>query len=238
MEWMQPEPVAEEEPAWLSAEEPAEDAADEPADWLSHDEVPAAEDDPYAPLVAEEDPYAALVTDEPADEPPYADPYAEAWDSEDTAIPAWEPVAVEPEPEVAFEPEPEPEPVAFEPEPELAGAVRETAATIAMAPAPAVDEPEPAPDEADPARTGRFALGGFATQPGQQALGGVTFRDELADASAAAIELRLDGAINCDEDGLEVVTEPGFAPTSQGFTVRVSALAAGPFAASGTFRVR
>jgi hypothetical protein len=31
--------------------------------------------------------------------------------------------------------------------------------------------------------------------------------------------------------------DPGFAPTTQGFTVRVSALAGGPFAASGSFRV-
>jgi hypothetical protein len=186
---------------------------------------------------------------EPVEEPAYADPYAEAWASEDTDIPAWEPVAVEPvaepepepylEPEIAFEPEHEPG-IAFEPEPEIEpepalAFAAETAATIAM---PVVTEEVSAPEADDPARTGRFALGGFATQPGQQALGGVTFRDELADVSPGAIELRLDGAINCDDDGLEVATEPGFAPTSQGFTVRVAALAAGPFAASGTFRVR
>ena len=39
------------------------------------------------------------------------------------------------------------------------------------------------------------------------------------------------------EDNVEVVTDPGFAPTPQGFTVRVAASASGPFAASGTFPV-
>ncbi len=113
---------------------------------------------------------------------------------------------------------------------------------------------EPAPRESaadDPARAGRFALGGFAMQPGQQALGGVSFRAELpgapeswavadgADAeSAGTLVLYLDGTINCAAGDLEVVMEPGFAPTTQGFTVRVAALAAGPFAASGTFRVK
>ena len=33
------------------------------------------------------------------------------------------------------------------------------------------------------------------------------------------------------------MTDPGFAPTPQGFTVRVAAKASGPFAASGTFHV-
>ena len=107
----------------------------------------------------------------------------------------------------------------------------------------------PAPD--DPSRTGRFALGGFAMQPGQQALGGVSFRVELPEAPASwvvaggadgepagTLVLHLDGTINCAADDLEVVMEPGFAPTTQGFTVRVAALAAGPFAASGTFSVR
>ena len=102
----------------------------------------------------------------------------------------------------------------------------------------------------DAARTGRFAIGGFAIQPGQQALGGVSFRSELAQAPTAwtvsdsddvapgTLVLQLDGTINCEAAGLEVVTEPGFAPTPLGFTVRVSALASGPFAASGTFRIR
>ncbi len=88
-------------------------------------------------------------------------------------------------------------------------------------------------------------------QPGQHSLGGVSFRVELPetprswrvaetideDAPSGTLSLVLDGAINCAAEGLEVVMDPGFAPTTQGFTVRVAALAAGPFAASGTFRV-
>ena len=86
-------------------------------------------------------------------------------------------------------------------------------------------------------------------QPGQHALGGVSFRAELPEAPSAwavapadeaapgTLVLILDGAINCDGSDLEVVTDPGFAPTAQGFTVRVAAKASGPFAASGTFQV-
>ena len=78
----------------------------------------------------------------------------------------------------------------------------------------------------------------------------MSFRSELAevpttwtvgggdDVAPGTLVLQLDGAINCEAAGLEVVTDPGFAPTGLGFTVRVSALASGPFAASGTFRVR
>ena len=114
------------------------------------------------------------------------------------------------------------------------------------------DEEDPSAVPAGPpaeASTGRWALGGFAGQPGQHALGGVQFREELAeapsgwalapalDAGPGTLVLVLDGAINCDGEGVEVVTDPGFAPTPQGFTVRVAAKASGPFAASGTFHV-
>jgi len=101
----------------------------------------------------------------------------------------------------------------------------------------------------DASRTGRFALGGLAMQPGQQALSGVSFRSALDAAPVAwvvapapetgpgTIELVLDGAINCTASDLDVVMEPGFAPTPEGFTVRVGASAPGPFAASGTFTI-
>jgi hypothetical protein len=59
----------------------------------------------------------------------------------------------------------------------------------------------------------------------------------VASPAPGTLVLMLDGAINCAPEDLEVVMEPGFAPTSEGFTVRVSAAAAGPFAASGTFRL-
>ena len=181
------------------------------------------------------------------------------------------------EPEIAFAPQetetpfaPQEPEIAFAPqEPEIAFAPQEleTALEWDDAPVEALDAPEPvahaavhaiapvavpvaAPEADDPARTGRFAIGGFALQPGQQALGGVSFRAELPQAPTAwtvtdsddlapgTLVLQLDGTINCDASGLEVVTDPGFAPTPLGFTVRVAALASGPFAASGTFRVR
>jgi hypothetical protein len=146
----------------------------------------------------------------------------------------------------------DPRPGGFAPEPV------EAVIAATTAPAPAVhapvawwDEEPPIGDgaPADPVATGRFALGGFAMQAGQQALGGVSFRAGIAAApaawavgpvaspSAGTLVLTLDGAINCAPEDLEVVTEPGFAPTSEGFTVRVSAAAPGPFAASGTFRL-
>ena len=67
-------------------------------------------------------------------------------------------------------------------------------------------------------------------QPGQQALGGVTFRVELHEAPSTwavagatgeyaapgTLSLVLDGAINCAADGLEVVMDPGFAPDHAG----------------------
>jgi hypothetical protein len=167
---------------------------------------------------------------------------------------AWQPEPAAPAPEAeipAWDPEPAADPAALWDD-LSAGA---PAATLPADEATAWwdDEPEPAPAEVaekrEPATSGRFALGGFAMQPGQQALGGVTFRAELpeapsgwavapaADAVAGTLVLVLDGAINCDAGDLEVVTDPGFAPTTQGFTVRVGARAPGPFAASGTFRV-
>ncbi len=97
--------------------------------------------------------------------------------------------------------------------------------------------------------SGRWALGGFAAHAGQHALGGVQFREELPeaptgwalapalDAGPGTLVLVIDGAINSDGEGVEVVTDPGFAPTPQGFTVRVAATASGPFAASGTYHV-
>lgn len=113
-------------------------------------------------------------------------------------------------------------------------------------------EPEPEPEleaVAEPV-AGRFALGGFALRPGHEALTGVTFRAPLADpphdwlvgpaedVAPGTLVLELDGAVNCGRDDLDVLTDDGFAPTPEGFTLRVLARASGPFAASGTFWVR
>jgi hypothetical protein len=103
------------------------------------------------------------------------------------------------------------------------------------------DEPEPAPaaEPEDEARSGRFALGGFSQGPAQEALTAVAFRSPLADAPAAdAIDLSIEGTINCDGSSAEVIAEEGFAPSREGFTVKVRAAGPGPFMVSGTFRVR
>ena len=95
-------------------------------------------------------------------------------------------------------------------------------------------------------QTGRFALGGHAIRAAQEALTGVTFREPLVDEQwviatdaqrAARIELTIEGAVNCASGGVEVVADPGFAPTEDGFTVRLVAENAGPFMASGRYRV-
>jgi hypothetical protein len=247
--WSEPEAApAEPAPApageWAAAAEPvpapeAAWVADAPPEWAP----PAPEPAPVPEPVEEWAPPAEVVPDPVAWAPPaevVPEPVVEA------APPVWAP-----EPEVAVAAVVEPEPLPdWDPVPE------------AVAPAPAVDplaawaalkpagwaEPAPAPAIVDHAETGRFALGGFALQPGQQAVGGVTFRNPVArppegfcvddeDAPPATIVLHVDGHLNCGADGLEVMEEPGFAPTGDGFTLRLAAHEAGPFAASGTFRV-
>jgi hypothetical protein len=47
----------------------------------------------------------------------------------------------------------------------------------------------------------------------------------------------LEGTLNCTEGDVEILGDPGFAPTTSGFTLRLTAPAAGPFAASGTYRL-
>lgn len=103
--------------------------------------------------------------------------------------------------------------------------------------------------EAGVPTSGRFALGGFALQPGHEALTGVTFRAPLEAAPQrwelagvdpvppGTLVLELDGALNCEAADLAVLTAAGFAPSPEGFTLRVAARASGPFAASGTFRI-
>ena len=98
--------------------------------------------------------------------------------------------------------------------------------------------------------TGRFALGGFALQPGHEAVAGVTFRGPLPSAPTAwavapagevapgTLVLSVDGAVNTGAEDVAVMMDEGFAPSAEGFTVRAAARAAGPFAVSGTFRVR
>jgi len=240
----EPEAAAAPEAEFAMPEDPFDTAPPEPA-------APVAETAPADSLEMEFAPFEQdeeIAFEEFAAEPelPIEDPVAE-------------PAALSPEPEIAFAPE-EPE-IAFAPEeqetvlewddaPAEAPVAPEPVAQAAVHPIVPVAAAVAAPEADDPARTGRFAIGGFALQPGQQALGGVSFRAELPqaptawtvtdrdDLSPGTLVLQLDGTINCDATVLEVVTDPGFAPTPLGFTVRVAALASGPFAASGTFRVR
>jgi hypothetical protein len=106
----------------------------------------------------------------------------------------------------------------------------------------------PAP-ESDP-RRGRFALGGYALQAGHQVVSGVTFRDGVVPppshwvigpvtgpVAPGTLVLEVEGCLNCTPGDLEVLMEHGFAPTPEGFSLRLTAAATGPFAASGTFVV-
>ncbi len=101
--------------------------------------------------------------------------------------------------------------------------------------------------ESDP-RRGRFALGGYALQPGHQVVSGVTFRDGVVpppthwvigpvvgEVAPGTLVLHVDGCLNCHSHDLSVLTDPGFAPTTDGFSLRLAAAATGPFAASGTY---
>lgn len=131
-------------------------------------------------------------------------------------------VAPRPEVEAPAEPAPaaelEPE---FRPEPDLH-------------PAPgAAPEVEVRIDE-----TGRFSLGGWAAQPGHMVLCGVTFRDRRdRPVDPAAIRLSTDAVTNVGDGGLVVLSDAGFAPDREGFTVLLAAQAAGSFAAAGRYEL-
>jgi hypothetical protein len=105
----------------------------------------------------------------------------------------------------------------------------------------------PAAGESDP-RRGRFALGGYALQAGHQVVSGVTFRDGVVPppshwvigpvvgaVAPGTLVLEVDGCLNCVPGDVEVLMDHGFAPTSEGFSLRLTAAGTGPFAASGTF---
>ncbi len=140
-----------------------------------------------------------------------------------------------------------------------------TPAPAASASAPAAPAPTPAPQampaamsgvawwdvpgsvESDP-RRGRFALGGYALQAGHQVVSGVTFRDGVVPppshwvigpvvgaVAPGTLVLEVDGCLNCAPGDVEVLMDHGFAPTPEGFSLRLTAAETGPFAASGTF---
>lgn len=85
---------------------------------------------------------------------------------------------------------------------------------------------------------GRFSLGGWAAQPGHMVLSGVTFRDRRdRPVDAGAIRLLADAVTNVGEGGLVVLSDPGFAPDREGFTILLAAEDSGSFAAAGRYEV-
>lgn len=105
----------------------------------------------------------------------------------------------------------EPAAVAFDAEPETAVEVR-------------VDE------------TGRFSLGGYATQAGHIALAGITFRERRSGIVAPdAVALVTEAASNVATGGLVVLGDHGFAPDAEGFTILLAAEGPGTFAAAGYY---
>ena len=107
----------------------------------------------------------------------------------------------------------------------------------------------PVPDT-DP-RRGRFALGGYAVEAGHVVVSGVSFRPGLEEGpvhwvvgpvvgavAPGTLVLEVDGALNCLPHDLAVLTDAGFEPTPEGFSLQLRAAAPGPFAASGTYTIR
>ena len=105
------------------------------------------------------------------------------------------------------------------------------AAATATAPAPA--EVEVRVDE-----TGRFSLGGYATQAGHIALAGITFRERRSGlVTPDALALVTEAASNVADGGLVVLSDPGFAPDEEGFTLLLAAEGPGTFAAAGYYEL-
>jgi hypothetical protein len=114
---------------------------------------------------------------------------------------------------------------------DLDTAASETAATTAP-------EALPASTPAAPIETGRFSLRGCASAPGHAVVGGVTFRRPLSQpVGSQQIELETDATDNVPDGGILILRDGGFAPSTEGFALMVAAAGAGPFSASGTYRV-
>ena len=85
--------------------------------------------------------------------------------------------------------------------------------------------------------TGRFSLGGFATQAGHIALAAITFRERRSGlVTPDSISLVAEAASNVAAGGLVVLGDAGFAPDAEGFTILLAAEGPGTFAAAGTTR--
>ncbi len=89
-----------------------------------------------------------------------------------------------------------------------------------------------------PLDEGRFALGGWAAASGHSTVSSVTFRRRLAaPVRADQIEISVDAAENVPDGGITVLSDPGFAPDREGFTLLLAAADPGSFSAAGSYRV-
>lgn len=110
--------------------------------------------------------------------------------------------------------------------------------------APALSEPTVAEAPAGIAveiridETGRFSLGGFATQAGHIALCGITFQERRSGlVTPESITLVTEAANNVADGGLVVLSDAGFAPDAEGFTILLAAAGPGTFAAAGRYEL-
>ena len=86
--------------------------------------------------------------------------------------------------------------------------------------------------------TGRFSLGGHATQAGHIALAGITFRERRSGILGPdSVALVAEAASNVATGGLVVLGDPGFAPDEEGFTILLAAEGPGTFAAAGYYEL-
>ncbi len=139
---------------------------------------------------------------------------------------------------------------------QLTAALREVGDGTWMVGDDAADEPDvDAPSAATPAQTpapapdgavsGTFVVSGIASGPRQVMMGVVAFPRTLAlaptdwqrggAAPSGVLVLDVDNTANCDPETVGVVFVNGYAPSTDGFTVRVVSAAAGPFTAGGRF---
>ncbi len=86
--------------------------------------------------------------------------------------------------------------------------------------------------------SGVFAIGGWAAAPGHSVVSAVTYRTRLdTSVSADRIMLTIETQENVPDGGLIILTDPGFEPDREGFTILLAAADPGPFSASGSYQV-
>jgi len=105
-------------------------------------------------------------------------------------------------------------------------------------PAEPVAPPVPAAPDLQIDESGRFSLGGWAAQPGHMTFCGISFRRQHdAPVDPSRIRLVIEGAHNVAGEGLVVLSDAGFAPDGEGFTILLAAGGPGAFAVSGRYVV-